>query len=154
MIVDTSVLVALMRAEPDARIFARLLRAAPVLRISAGTYVELGIVVDGGRDPISSGMLDDLLAEWGIRIEPVTEAQARIARAAYRDFGKGSGHPARLNLGDCFPYALARELSEPLLFKGNDFGQTDIEIVIEPIKRHRLSEILASYAVGLGVVER
>ena len=60
-------------------------------------------------------------------IEPVTEAQARIAREAYRDYGRGSGHPARLNFGDCFAYALARATGEPLLFKGSDFIHTDIE---------------------------
>ncbi len=82
----------------------------------------------------------------GIIIEPVTEAQARIAREAYRDFGKGSGHRAGLNYGDCFAYALARELNEPLLFKGDDFSHTDIPFVGRPAERRRLSEIFASYA--------
>ena len=145
MIVDTSVLIALFRREPEAPAFVRVMDEAPVLRVSAGTYVELGAVVDGSRDPAASRMLDSYLDDWGIRIEPVTETQARIAREAYRDFGRGSGHPARLNFGDCFAYALARDLGEPLLFKGSDFSQTDIEIVIEPIKRRRLSEIVGSY---------
>lgn len=148
MIIDTSVLVALMRAEPDAASFARVMHAAPVRRISAGTYVELGAVIDGAQVAISSRMLDDYLVDWGFQMEPVTETQARIARAAYRDFGKGSDHPARLNFGDCFAYALAREFGEPLLFKGSDFSKTDIEIVIEPIKQRRLSEVMASYGTS------
>jgi ribonuclease VapC len=83
-----------------------------------------------------------------VRIEPLTEAQARIARTAYQQFGKSSGHPARLNMGDCFSYALARDLGEPLLFNGDDFTLTDIEIVIEPIKHRRLSEVVAAYGVA------
>jgi ribonuclease VapC len=71
-------------------------------------------------------MLDDLIERSGIVIEPVTAEQAKIARLAYRDFGKGSGHPAALNFGDCFSYALARDKREPLLWKGDDFGHTDI----------------------------
>lgn len=80
-----------------------------------------------------------------ITIEPLTERQARIARDAYQRFGRGSGHPARLNMGDCFSYALARDLGEPLLFQGEDFLQTDIELVTTPIREQRLSEIVASY---------
>lgn len=149
MIVDTSALIALLRDESEAAEFGRIMGSAPVLRISAGTYVELGVVVDGARNPVSSRMVDGLLNAWKIRIEPVTIAQARIARDAYRDFGKGSGHPARLNFGDCFAYALARDLGEPLLFKGRDFSLTDIEIAIEPIKEHRLSEVVGRYVAGL-----
>jgi ribonuclease VapC len=70
--------------------------------------------------------MDDLLRDAGIAIEPVTEAQARIAREVYRDYGRGSGHPAQLNFGDCFAYALARDFREPLLYKGADFASTDI----------------------------
>jgi ribonuclease VapC len=84
------------------------------------------IVIDASRDPIASRRFDDLVREAQLIVEPVTEAQARIAREAYRDFGRGSGHPARLNFGDCFAYALARSMSEPLLFKGDDFAHTDI----------------------------
>ena len=81
------------------------------------------------RDPITSRRFDELVHEAQIVIEPVTEAQARIAREAYRDFGKGSGHRAKLNFGDCFAYALAKDTGEPLLFKGDDFAQTDIKSV-------------------------
>ena len=83
-------------------------------------------MIDGSRDPIAIRRFDDLVKEARIVIEPVTEVQARIAREAYRDFGKGSGHPAKLNFGDCFAYALAKTTGEPLLFKGDDFIQTDI----------------------------
>ena len=107
--------------------------------------MELGVVVDGARDPVQSSALDAVLGAARVRVEPFTETQARIARAAYQRFGKGSGHPARLNMGDCFAYALARDLDEPLLFKGADFALTDIEIVIEPIKERRLSELVAGY---------
>lgn len=72
--------------------------------------------------------MDDLIRAAGIVIEPMTAAQARIARSAYRDFGKGSGHPAGLNYGDCFAYALAKDFDEPLLFKGADFDKTDVKI--------------------------
>jgi ribonuclease VapC len=87
--------------------------------------------VDGSPDPILSRRLDDLLIEAAIGIEPFTEAQAHIARQAYRDYGRGSGHPARLNFGDCFAYALARTTGEALLFKGEDFRHTDIAPALE-----------------------
>jgi ribonuclease VapC len=83
-------------------------------------------VIDGSRDPVASRRFDELLLTAEFVIEPVTEAQARLARDAYYDFGRGSGHPARLNFGDCFAYALAKDLREPLLFKGEDFKHTDI----------------------------
>ncbi len=127
MIVDTSAIIAILRDEPDAdRYGAALARAAEPV-ISAGTYIETAIVVDSNRDPVLSGRLDDLVGVTRIRIEPVTKRQAEIARQAYRDFGKGSGHPAGLNFGDCFAYALSRSSGQPLLYKGEDFPQTDIE---------------------------
>lgn len=126
MIIDTSAIVAILREEDQARRFAEAIEAASVRRISAATYVEVGAVIDGARDPVASRLVDELLATAGIVIEPVTAAQARIARDAYRDFGKGSGHAAGLNFGDCFAYALARATGEPLLFKGDDFFHTDV----------------------------
>jgi ribonuclease VapC len=126
MIIDTSAIVAILRQEREARRFAEVIEAAPVRRISATTYVEIGAVIDGGRDPVASRLVDELITTAGIVIEPVTAAQARIARDAYRDFGKGSGHAAGLNFGDCFAYALAKATGEPLLFKGNDFARTDV----------------------------
>lgn len=97
-------------------------------RISAVSYVEAAIVIDGSRDPVSSRRFDDFFREAQIGIEPVTPLQARIAREAYRDFGKGR-HRAGLNFGDCFAYALAKVTGEPLLFKGDDFRHTDVEPV-------------------------
>ncbi len=126
MIVDTSALIAILRAEPEAAACAAAIEGAANRRISVANWLEAAIVIDGSRDPIASRRFDDLVQEAGLVIEPVTEVQARIARDAYRDFGRGSGHPARLNFGDCFAYALARAAGEPLLFKGTDFAHTDI----------------------------
>jgi ribonuclease VapC len=121
MIVDTSALIAILRDEPEAREFAIAIADADRRRISAANYLETAIVMDGSRDPIASRSFDDFIREAEISIEPVTAEQARVAREAYRDFGRGSGHPARLNFGDCFAYALAKTTGEPLLFKGDDF---------------------------------
>jgi ribonuclease VapC len=126
MIVDSSAVIAILRAEPDAAVFAGAIRHATTRRMSVASYVETAIVADGSRDPVISRRFDELMSEAGLELEPVTEAQARIAREAYRDYGKGSGHPARLNFGDCFAYALARAAGEPLLFKGDDCAHTDI----------------------------
>lgn len=126
MIVDTSAVVAVLRDEPDAALYREALVSAPVARMSAATLVEAGAVVDSLHDPVLSRRLDDLLDLVGVVIEPFTPDQASVARAAYRDFGRGSGHPARLNMGDCFSYALARVTGEPLLFKGRDFSETDV----------------------------
>jgi len=126
VIVDTSALVAVLRGEPDADAYLVALDAARSPRMSAATFVEACIVVDANRDPVLSRRLDDLLRVAGVVVEPVTREQADIARAAYRDFGRGSGHPAGLNFGDCFSYALARVTAEPLLFKGDDFSHTDV----------------------------
>jgi ribonuclease VapC len=127
VIVDSSAIIAILTREPEALRFAALLTEARATRISAATYLETAVVIDSVRNPIVSAALDALLAQSKTTIEPVTPAQARIAREAYRNFGKGSGHPARLNFGDCFSYALAKDKAEPLLFKGTDFAATDIE---------------------------
>ena len=126
MIVDASAVLAILRDEPEAPAFARALDREDLFRISAVNYVEAAIVIDASRDPVSSRRFDDFCRETPLVIEPVTAEQARVAREAYRDFGKGR-HRAHLNLGDCFAYALARVTSEPLLFKGTDFSHTDIE---------------------------
>ena len=126
MIIDTSALIAILRAEDDASDMALAIERAQVRKISAANYLETAVVIDASRDPIASRHFDELVNAAELRIEPVTHGQARIARDAYRDFGKGSGHKASLNFGDCFAYALAKSTGEPLLFKGNDFGHTDI----------------------------
>jgi ribonuclease VapC len=126
MIIDASALAAILLAEPDGKVFADAIEAHPVRRMSAATFLEIAIVLDNRRQPKAARRLDDIIGDAAIAIEPVTERQARIAREAYRDFGKGSGHPAGLNFGDCFAYALAKELGEPLLFKGADFANTDV----------------------------
>jgi ribonuclease VapC len=126
MILDTSAIIAILRDESEAMSCAQAISDAMSRRVSAVNFVESAVVIDASRDPIATRRFDDFIKEANIVIEPVTEIQAQIARAAYRDFGKGSGHSARLNFGDCFAYALAKESGEPLLFKGGDFAHTDI----------------------------
>jgi ribonuclease VapC len=127
MILDTSALIAILRLEAEAPEFARIIERAAQPRISAVSYVEAGAVIDSSKDPVASRRFDELIEAAQIAIEPVTETQARIARQAYRDFGKTSRHPAKLNFGDCFSYALAKSKGEPLLFKGRDFSRTDVK---------------------------
>ncbi len=127
MIVDSSALVAILWDEPEAEQFAEKIVQAEVSRLSAASYLETALVVDSRRVPRASRRFDKFLEATELQIEPVTAQQALLARAAYRDYGKGSGHPAQLNFGDCFSYALAKDLDEPLLFKGQDFGHTDIK---------------------------
>ncbi|MGH3192247.1 MAG: type II toxin-antitoxin system VapC family toxin [Streptosporangiaceae bacterium] len=126
MIIDTSALIAILRTEDDASEMAHAIERAQVRRISAASYLETAVVIDASRDPIASRRFDELVETAELHVEPVTHDQARIARDAYRDFGKGSGHKAGLNFGDCFAYALAKSTGEALLFKGNDFSHTDI----------------------------
>jgi ribonuclease VapC len=127
MIVETSALVAIVRGEADGEaLFDKICDCKEARLLSAAGYLEAGIVVDGQKDPTKSASLDAFIAELRIDIAPVTEAQARIARQAYRDFGRGSGHPAKLNFGDCFAYALATDTNHPLLFKGEDFSHTGV----------------------------
>ena len=126
MIVDSSALIAILKREPEWSALSRALDLAESPRISAASYLETSIVVDGWKNPVLSREMDDLLDRFDVAIEPVTAVQARIARQAYRDYGRGSGHPANLNFGDCFSYALARDKREPMLYKGDDFVHTDI----------------------------
>ena len=125
MIVDTSALLAIFFGEPEAEDFARAIAGAEVSRMSAANLLEAGIVADNQTNPRTGRQLDALVANFQLHIAPVTEEQVRIARQAYVDFGRGN-HPAGLNFGDCFAYALAKATGEPLLFKGDDFAQTDI----------------------------
>jgi len=130
LIVDTSAIIAILRGEPDADRYANALARAAEPLISAGTYVEIGIVVDANHDPVLSSRLDEVLDVARVKVEPVTKRHAEIARQAFRDFGKGSGHPAGPNFGDCFAYALSRATGQPLLFKGNDFTRTGVEAAL------------------------
>lgn len=130
-VVDSSAVIAILRQEPDADIYLDALDQAEELRMSAANHLEAAIVIDSARDPVASRRFDQFIAEAGIRVEPLTPSQARIARDAYRDYGKGSGHKASLNFGDCLAYALAKETGEPLLFKGDDFSATDIAAALD-----------------------
>ena len=130
MIVDSSAIVAILKREPEWRALSHALDTSEISRISAANYFESSIVVDGWKDPVLSAQLDELMERFNIQIEPVTPEQARIARQAYRDYGRGSGHAANLNFGDCFSYALARAKREPILFHGDDFVHTDLRSAV------------------------
>ena len=125
MVVDTSALVAILILEPEAERFTHLIREDSAPRLSAANYVETSIVLHarGGLENIAD--LDSFIVGSGLSIEPVSVEQARLARDGYRNFGRGN-HPSGLNFGDCFSYAQAKLLGESLLFKGGDFGMTDI----------------------------
>ena len=128
MIIDSSAILAVLLSEPDADKYADEISGAWPRRMSAVGFLETAIVTEsrGGAD--AGIKFDAFLADASIEIVPVSLDQARAARDAWRRFGKGR-HPARLNLGDCFSYALANTCGEPLLFKGGDFPQTDVETV-------------------------
>lgn len=130
MIVDSSALVAILTHESEREQFLDAIARAEHAALSAATYVETAIVVDRTREPVLIGSLDGFLMDLSLRIEPVTASQALVARRAHREYGRGSGSPARLNFGDCFSYALAKERREPLLYKGNDFVHTDVEAAV------------------------
>jgi ribonuclease VapC len=129
MILDTSALLAILQDEPERRSFNACIEAAASRSMSTATFVETSIVIgvryggDGLRD------LDLFIAKAGIALVPVDADQAHVARDGFLRFGKGR-HPAGLNYGDCFAYALARTLGEPLLYKGSDFSQTDVATVV------------------------
>ena len=129
MVVDTSALVAVLRTEPEADALAEAMFAAGSPRLSAGTLVEAGIVMEGRHGEVGRRDLDALLVQVRAEVVPVTAAHAGLAREAFRRYGKGR-HPAGLNYGDCFSYALAVALAEPLLFVGDDFGQTDVAVAV------------------------
>jgi ribonuclease VapC len=125
MILDTSALVAILFGEPEADAFTRLIHDADRCLISAGSFLELSIVIERQAGPEAARQCDMFFRRAGIIIEPFTVEQAHIARQAFHDFGKGR-HRAGLNFGDCFAYALSKVTGEPLLFKGHDFKKTDV----------------------------
>ena len=128
MIVDTSAVLAILFHEQDARRFAEALAGAPHCQMSVANYVEAAIFLESRRTAGVGLELDLVVVRTPIELVPVTVAHAQAARRAWRRFGKGN-HPAGLNFGDCFAYALAESTGEPLLFKGEDFALTDIEAV-------------------------
>ena len=127
MIIDTSALVAILDQEPEADRIVRTLASASERTLSAANLVEAGIVMQARRGDDGARDLDLLLAKLRVDIAAVTASQADIARKAFRRYGRGR-HPANLNFGDCFAYALAKDKSASLLFKGNDFRQTDVMV--------------------------
>jgi len=129
MIVDASALLAVLLDESDAPAFSEALCRADRLMMSAVKYLEVAIRVDRQDNIILLQKFDRIMEFLELLIEPVSLSQAGLGRGAYREYGRGR-HPAGLNLGDCFAYALAKETALPLLFKGNDFRQTDIEPVL------------------------
>ena len=129
MIVDPSVLIALILQEPGHQKIGRVLRVEDTLHMSTATWVELGVVADRRLSEVNQHRLDAMIDGLGIVLVPLSVAQARRARQAHRRYGPGSGSAARLNMGDCYSYALAIELDEPLLFVGDDFTHTDVQRV-------------------------
>lgn len=125
MILDTSALIAIFFEEPEADLFSQLIQAADRCAISAANFVELSMVLEAEVGDGAIRQCDMFLRRADIVIEPFTAEQALLARQAFHDFGKGR-HPAKLNFGDCFAYALAKVTGEPLLFKGDDFRKTDV----------------------------
>jgi ribonuclease VapC len=125
MVLDTSAVIAILQNEPEADSLITALKNAGAVRISAATVVEAGIVMQARYGDPGENEVDQFIHRLGVSIVPVTEEHAELARSAWRRFGKGR-HPAGLNYGDCFTYALAVSLHEPLLFTGNDFSKTDV----------------------------
>ena len=128
MILDTSALLGILLREPEAEEFARAMEDADCVRLSVASYLEASIYVDRRADAVRRAMLDGFIEEFEIELEPVTVDQIRIARQAFQLFGKGL-HPAGLNFGDCFSYALAKSRKEKLLYKGDGFARTDLPLI-------------------------
>ncbi len=126
MVIDTSAVLAWLKHEAERERIVAALESHPVCRISAVSLLEAHIVVRAREHPAMLGKLQRFLDEINAVVMPFDEQQARFADIAFQRYGKGQGHPAQLNLGDCAVYALAKALGEPLLFAGNDFSQTDI----------------------------
>ena len=130
MIVDASAILAVLLKEPEGKLFADILSEHPRrVSLSPVNYLEVALRVDRDNMPEASERLDAILANMNIEMADVTPEQAKLAREAYQKFGRGS-HRAKLNLGDCFAYALAKARGEPLLFKGDYFGLTDVEAAL------------------------
>ena len=126
MILDTSALLAVLLDEADADHFERMIGVAEIRRMSVANYLEAIMVIEGRLGDAGGREIDNYLGEAGVELVSVTPEQAQAARLAWRRYGKGN-HPAGLNFGDCFAYALAEVSGKPLLFKGEDFALTDVE---------------------------
>ena len=127
MVIDTSALLAIFLAEPERQAFLDLILQAEVRMISAANALETGIVLEARRGEAAGREFDLFVVRANLQVVPVDGEQVEVARSAWRKYGKGR-HPAVLNFGDCFAYALAKWSGEPLLAKGTDFGRTDIEV--------------------------
>jgi ribonuclease VapC len=126
VIVDSSAIVAIVAGESSGPRYAETIIGAPSATISAANFLEVAIVIDNRNDPVIRARFDEVVDQLGLVIVPVTVEQVQLARQAHRDYGRGSGHRAQLNFGDCFAYALAKSTGEPLLFRGDDFSHTDL----------------------------
>ena len=126
MIVDASALLAVVLAEPDAARYADAMTDAEHLRISAPSWFEASLIVDRRGDTLARSRFDEFARTFEVSIEPFTAAHAIAARQAWREYGRGSRHPAKLTFGDCLAYGFAKVEGEPLLYKGDDFPHTDI----------------------------
>jgi ribonuclease VapC len=131
VIVDSSAILAIIRDEPMTVTCLQTLLTSQENRISVASYLEAAIVADRLPESADAATFDDLIEQLSIIVEPLTAHQAVIAREAYGRFGKGVGHPARLNFGACFAYALAKDFDKPLLFVGQDFIHTDVRHVLD-----------------------
>ncbi len=125
MIVDTSALVAILYGETEGARFTEIIHDTDICRLSVANYLELSMVIEKQLGPDGARQADAFIRRAAITIEPVTIDQGHVAKQAFLDYGKGR-HNAQLNFGDCFAYALAKMMDEPLLFKGDDFSRTDI----------------------------
>ncbi len=135
MIVDASAVLAILLAEDDAARHVDAIGSAAECRMSAANWLEAAVRIDMRGDPIASDAFDEFMREARISVEAVDLEQAWVARRAYRAYGRGTGHPAQLNFGDCFAYALAKTTGEPLLFKGEDFAHTDLVSALDGATR-------------------
>jgi ribonuclease VapC len=129
VVIDPSAILAIIFAEPEEEVFLNLISQSPICYLSSPGYVEISVVLGTRYGNKAVENLDSLLQELSISVTPFSPEQARLATQAFLQFGKGR-HPAKLNMGDCFSYALSKSLGQPLLFKGNDFSQTDVDKVI------------------------
>lgn len=130
MVIDSSALVALLLGEPETERFVAAIASASSRSVSAPSYVETAIVMTTRSGPEARQRLDRLLSDLAIGVVPFSREQAVLAIDAFRQYGRGTGHPAKLNFGDCFTYALAKSRSEPVLFKGDDFSRTDLAAAV------------------------